>query len=129
MAITGKQAPMQEAERLPVKTLWMDLNKDLVAPALSKAVATNSLNVLVTFDEPVDSTKAAVVSNYSISDGINQPISAVPVGPVFKEVMLTLSIPVTPGKIYTLTVKDITDCSGNPINAMNTTRLGLASID
>ncbi len=102
-------------------------NKDVMAPALIKAVASNSLNVLVTFDEPVDSAKAALATNYSISDGINKPISAVPVGPLFKQVMLLLSNLVSPGKIYTLTVNGITDCSGNTINAMNTARLGLAS--
>ena len=104
-------------------------NPDVVAPALLRAVATDSMTVILTFSEPVDSTKAADIANYNISDAIT-PVAALAIAPAFTKVRLTLNVPVLKDKVYTITANKISDCSGNVIQAVNTARVGLAnSID
>lgn len=104
------------------------INPDNVAPALVRAVALDSVTIVLSFSEPVDSAKAATVANYSISDGVGSPVSAVTIAPTFSQVKLKLSIPVRETKVYTLTVNSVADCSGNVLHALNTTRVGLASV-
>lgn len=102
-------------------------NPDQSAPALIRAAAVDNVTVILTFNEGLDSTKAATRGNYSISDGINVPTSATTLGPGFNSVQLKLATPLQTGKVYTVIAINVTDCSGNVIQAMNTTRLGLAS--
>ena len=103
-------------------------NPDNVAPALVRAIASDSITVVLTFSEPVDSAKAAASANYNISDGIGSPVGAFTIAPSFNAVTLRLSRPVMEGKIYTVTADNLADCSGNIIQAVNTTRVGLASV-
>lgn len=103
-------------------------NPDKVAPALARAAATDSVTIVLTFSEPIDSTSGANTANYSISDGINTPITAVTTSPAFNQVQLTLATPVIKGAIYTVTANNITDCSGNVIQALKTAKLGLPSV-
>ncbi len=102
-------------------------NPDNIAPALVRAVALDSLTVELTFSEPVDSAKAALAASYTISDGVGSPAAAVTIAPFFNRVRLTLSAPVVTAKVYTITANNIADCSGNTIQAVNTTKVGLAS--
>lgn len=104
------------------------VNADKTAPALVRAAAIDSITVIVTFSEPVDSLKGATAANYSISDGIGAPVSAITLSPSFMKVQLTLSKPLSRAKVYTLTANNVSDCSGNIIQAVKTTRLGLASV-
>ena len=82
---------------------------------------------MLTFSEPVDSAKAAIASNYTISSTVNAPITAVTISPEFNKVLLTLAAPLTVNKIYTITADNISDCSGNIIPAAETVRVGLPS--
>lgn len=100
-------------------------NPDRVAPALIRAVAADSITVILTFSEPVDSAKAAAISNYIISDGIGSPVSIVVLQPSFTQTKIILSKSLVQHKIYTINASNITDCSGNMIQAINTARLGL----
>lgn len=102
-------------------------NADQTAPALIRAAALDPLTVILTFNEPVDSTRGATASNYSISDGISIG-AATALAPDFKRVRLDLNpaTPVTAGRVYTVTANNVSDCSGNNIGSLNTTRLGLA---
>ncbi len=104
------------------------INKDQVAPALLRAYATDSVTIVLNFDEPLDSAKAALVVNYTISDGIGTPVSAITLGPVFTSVQLKLGQPIVKTKVYQVTASNLTDCSGNTIQAIRTTRLGLSSV-
>lgn len=104
------------------------LNPDQIAPAFIRSVATDSVTVVLTFSEPVDSATAANVANYSISDGVGIPAIAVTIAPAFNQVQLKLSVPVITGKVYTITANNLTDCAGNVIQAINTSRFGLASV-
>lgn len=101
-------------------------NPDNVAPALLRAAAIDSMTILLTFSEPIDSTKAADVANYIISDGIT-PVAAVAIAPAFTTVQLILDTPLAINKVYTVTANNITDCGGNVIQAVRTARVGLAS--
>jgi hypothetical protein len=102
-------------------------NPDKIAPALVRAAAIDSVTLVLTFSETVDSATAAITKNYSISDGIGSPVGAVTLAPAFSQVKLALAAPIVKGKVYTITANDITDCAGNSILAVNTARVGLAS--
>lgn len=103
------------------------VNTDATAPSLLRGAAIDNTTILLTFSEPLDSLKAATPANYTISDGINAPVSATATAPSFTKVQLKLSTPLVAGKIYTVTANNVTDCKGNVISAMKTARVGLAS--
>lgn len=103
-------------------------NPDEEAPALLRATAIDSLTLLLTFSEPVDSLSAGTFVNYIISDGINTPIAATTIAPTFNKVQLTLRSPLTRNTTYTVTANNITDCSGNIIQAVKTAKVGLAAV-
>jgi len=103
-------------------------NPDNIAPAFVSAAAVDSVHLVATFSEPVDSAKAAIPSNYSISDAIGSPVAAVAVSPSFNKVQLTLASPLIKNKVYTITADNIIDCSGNMIQAVKTARVGLPSV-
>jgi hypothetical protein len=104
------------------------LNADAAAPQLLRAYATDSVNISLIFDEPLDSLKAATVANYIISDGIGVPQSAVTFSPTFDKVTLRLNTPLLRNKVYTVTASAVTDCKGNIIGTKNTARLGLSAL-
>ena len=104
------------------------INADKTAPVLLRAVATDATNVVVTFNEPVNIINSATPANYTISDGINKPTSALPISPVYNQVKLVLSTPLDKGKVYTVSVTNLSDCSGNSIGALNTVKVGLSDI-
>lgn len=102
-------------------------NPDLIAPELLNCYPTDSMNITLVFSEAVDSLQGANSINYSISDGIGTPLSAVTIGLVFGKVSLQLNQSLQPNKVYTVTVSNIIDCAGNIINANNSIRFGLPS--
>jgi hypothetical protein len=102
------------------------INKDQQPPALLYAYAADSIHIMLTFDEPLDSLTATTVNNYSLSDGAGTPLSAMPVAPFFNTVALRSAGLLLPNKIYFITVTNIADCAGNLIGAYNTVKLGRA---
>lgn len=104
------------------------VNADITSPKLLRAFATDSVNITLVFDEPVDSAKAATAANYNISDGIGIPKFAITVLPAFDKVNLTLSSPLSVNKVYTVTAANVTDCAGNNIATNNLARVGLSSL-
>jgi len=103
-------------------------NPDAVAPKLLRAYATDSVNVVLIFDEPLNSLKAATASNYSLSDGIGLPASVIATAPAFSKVNLRLSTPLQRNKVYTITAQNVTDCAGNNIGTKNTAKVGLSEV-
>lgn len=101
-------------------------NEDQAGPRLLNAYSTDSLTIVLVFDEPVDSLSGANVSNYRIDGGVN-PLNGITVPPLFNQVQLQLSAPLIHGSIYTITAVHITDCIGNGISADNTIQTGLPS--
>ena len=113
----------------PAKKNSVDaVNADAQAPQMLRAFATDSVNISLIFDESLDSLKAATVGNYSISDGIGIPQSAITVSPTFDKVTLRLNTPLSRNKVYTITVSAVTDCKGNIIGTKNKARLGLSAV-
>ncbi len=104
------------------------VNTDQATPKLLRAYASDSLNITLVFDEPLDSLKAATAGSYSISDGIGIPSNAVTVSPGFDKVNLKLATVLARNKVYTVTASAITDCMGNAISSSNTARVGLSEV-
>lgn len=102
-------------------------NKDQTLPMLIRSFATDSVTVVLNFDEPLDSVSGATAANYQISDGIGSPVSAVSILPLFNSVQLKLSTPLQRNKVYSITANNVTDCAGNAIGAFKTVMLGLSS--
>jgi hypothetical protein len=46
------------------------INNDTEAPKLKRAYTVDNTTIILVFDEPVDSLKAATVSNYSLDGGL-----------------------------------------------------------
>lgn len=101
------------------------INADTKSPLLMRAYATDSLHVVLVMNEPLDSSKAAIVSRYNISDGIGVPQQATPISFLFDKVLLRLNSPLLRNKIYTVSVTGITDCAGNSIGNNNAVKVGL----
>jgi len=103
------------------------VNTDDTAPKLLRAYATDSVNIVLVFDEPLDSIKASQASAYTISDGIGIPVSATALSLLFDRVNLRLTgtAALLRNKVYTVTASGITDCVGNAIGTSNTARVGL----
>ena len=101
------------------------INADVTAPKLLRAYAPDPTHVTLVFNEPVDSSNAAVLASYSMSDGIGIA-NALPLSVSFDRVSLTLSTALTANKIYTVTTNTVKDCSGNTIGVSKTARVGLA---
>jgi hypothetical protein len=104
------------------------INADDTAPQLLRAFATDSMNIVLVFDEALDSLKAAAIIHYTISDGIGSPQSATVVAPIFDRVNLKLPVSLSGNKIYTVTASALTDCSGNIIGTKNMALVGLAEV-
>ena len=102
-------------------------NRDQTPPQLIRAFATDSVTIVLTFNEPLDSLRGATAANYSISNGIGTPLSAITNPQVFNTVQLRLNTPVARTTTYTITATNVSDCSGNTIGGFNTAKLGLSS--
>jgi len=99
-------------------------NDDQVGPNLLHAYTTDSLTIILVFDEPVDSLKGAMIANYTIDGGLNIN-GAVTLSPLFDQVRLKLQTSMQPGVTYNITVSTVTDCSNNAIANINKAKLGL----
>jgi Lamin Tail Domain len=104
------------------------VNGDDKTPGLSLAFAKDSVTIITVFDERIDSFSATKTSNYVINEGIGEPVSATPLGPLFNTVQLKFSKEIRRNKIYELSVDNITDCSGNAIGSFNKIKTGLPSL-
>lgn len=102
-------------------------NADGLAPQLLRAFAIDSVTVLLTFNEPIDSVSGANAVHYRLSDGLGIPQTATPLGPLFHRTQLKLSTPLQRNRIYTVTVNNITDCQGNTLAANSVAQVGLTS--
>ncbi len=113
----------------PAKKNSVDaVNTDVTAPQLLRAFATDSVNITLVFDEPLDSTAAAVTTRYTISDGIGTPQAVTVTAPVFDKVSLRLNTALQRNKVYTITASSVTDCKGNSIAGKNNARVGLSEV-
>jgi hypothetical protein len=66
------------------------INNDQTPPRLKNAYSTDSITIILVFDEPLDSLKAATSSNYAMDGGITI-IGATSLSPLFNQVELRLN--------------------------------------
>lgn len=88
-------------------------NPDTEPPSIVRVFPTDSLHLVVTFSEPLDSLVAANETNYLLDDNAINVSKAEPQAPFFNQILLTLSNKLSSQKIYNLTIRNFTDCSGN----------------
>ncbi len=100
---------------------------DNTAPTITDANAISPTQVLLRFNERLDSTRAATIANYSISPTIT--IANVQVqGPLFTEVILILGSPLQEKQLYIIAATGITDCAGNLPSQPLTATVALPSV-
>jgi hypothetical protein len=104
------------------------INKDQQPPALLGAFAPDSAGIVLSFDEPLDSISAIITGNYTVSDGIGEPIAVIAIPAFFNKLHLKLGRLLQKNKTYTVTVNAVTDCAGNPIGSFHTAKLGIATV-
>ena len=90
---------------------------------LNRAYTEDNLNVVLVFDNAVDSISASLPSNYQVDNG--QVISAKTIEPLFNRVQLTFNQPMVPGNIYTITANNIRDCHGQPVSLPDEIKVGI----
>ncbi len=83
---------------------------------LVEAVLTDSISVLLTFNRAIDSLTASVQANFSLNNGVGEPVSAILLYPEFDKVLLRFKEALTRGHIYRIEAKNITDCKGSLID-------------
>ena len=103
------------------------INLDEQGPALIRAFAPDSLQVILYFDEPLDSASSMNAAAYSMNNGLGYPSRIIAIGPLFNRVLLEWQMALKPEITYTITVKAVNDCRGNSIGALNSCQVGLAS--
>ena len=104
------------------------MNIDDYSPKLIRAFATDSLQVVLYFNEPMDSLSAMNPLHYQIDNGIGSPVSVVPMAPLFDKVILQTASPFQENIIYNISVNALTDCISNPIGSFNATRFGMCQL-
>lgn len=111
----------------PGRTNSVDgVNRDETPPRLLHSYAEDNQNLILVFDEPLDSGSATAVSKYTISPSVS--IASVLVQPpLFKMVRITTTTTLQSSIEYTLKVSGVTDCRGNVIGSQNQVRTGLVA--
>jgi Lamin Tail Domain len=101
------------------------VNPDEQPPSLIRAIAADSMDLVLLFDEAVDSFSASILSGYTISDGIGRPDTALALPPFFDRVQIHLQRPMLTGKTCDVSVALVRDCNGNEISLHNSCKAGL----
>ena len=102
------------------------VNTDEAPPQLKRSFTLDSVNLVLLFNEPLDSLSAASAARYNLPGFVVS--SATPLPPLFQTVQLKLASPLQAGAVYTITLNGITDCKGNAIGAYNKTKIGLPQV-
>jgi len=85
---------------------------DEVPPILLSAEALGATEMEVVYNEPLDQTSAEDLANYSLSNGIGQPVEA-ELQADQTHVLLTLPQTMESGTTYIITASDVADINGN----------------
>lgn len=94
---------------------------DVVPPVVDSALAISDTTVRVYFNEELNYTTAVNKNNYTIDNGIGNPLyNLLETGNMTVVLYLNPTNPLVEGTNYTVTVTGVTDVSGNAIEDMNT---------
>ncbi len=102
------------------------VNTDVTPPALNRAYITDSITIILVYDEPLDSASGATPGHYTL-DGALTILSATTIPPLFDKVQLKLVTPMITGTVYHITATSVKDCKGNNIGSSNKTKVGIPS--
>lgn len=69
-------------------------NLDLCNPELIRAYAIDSLQIMLVFNEPLDSVEAGITNHYFINNAIGYPLKVTVIQPIFNTVQLQLKYPI-----------------------------------
>ncbi|MEM6317690.1 MAG: lamin tail domain-containing protein [Bacteroidota bacterium] len=94
-------------------------NEDEIAPQLVAVEVIDATSVALTFDESIREETLLNEENFSINNGIGFPASVEIVGP--EQAVLNLSAPLQEATIYTLSIGNVADLSGNELSNFDTT--------
>lgn len=101
-------------------------NPDNTIPELVRVSLISVNSIQVYFSEPMDRLYLMNISNFTIDNGIGNPLAADPVAPDYSSVILDFTPSVQGGTIYTLTVTDtLLDCVGNPVTVNSSARFAI----
>lgn len=100
------------------------INNDNTAPELKRAYVTDSLTIILVYDEPVDSISGSTFTNYTVDGGLTV-LNASAIAPLFNQVQLKLASPLLANTVYTITAGSVKDCKGNSIGSNNKAKVGL----
>ncbi len=89
---------------------------DVIPPSIVSATALSATAVDVLFNESVDLTTSQIAANYSVSNGVGVPTSAVRDATNTSLVHLTFATNIPPRTNLTLTVNGVADLSANILN-------------
>jgi hypothetical protein len=101
-------------------------NPDTSSPSLLRSYSTDSITIMLVFDEPLDSLSGAAAGNYQLAGiGIT---SANTVSPLFNTVQLKLAAPLQKEQVYEVIASTVKDCSGNSISMTGKVPAGLSQL-
>ncbi len=99
---------------------------DSIAPRIFKVFPESPSSILLTFTEGMDQITAENTAGYQLDPPVTI-VSAEQLANDRSLIRLTLSNPLQPSTVYTLSIKStVEDCSGNPFQFIDTVFLGLA---
>ena len=98
-------------------------HKDETPPAMVNVTLADATTLLITFSEPVDSNSAVAFANYRLEPAI-EIVSVKALNPLLQQVQLKLAAPIDSNTIYTLSVLQVADCSGNLLGTRNRLPIG-----
>lgn len=103
-------------------------NVDVSTPEAIRAFATDSATLQITFNESLGGNDNLQPSNFTISDGISNPLTANFASELFDVIELKLAQPLQNGKVYTVNLNNISDCAGNAIAQGSSVTVGLSGM-
>ena len=89
---------------------------DKVAPKLNGVTILSPLTVQVDFNKAINVAQLSNVNNYTINNGIGKPVLVETIGLSESSVKLTLANPIVINTESLLTVSNLTNCAGLPID-------------
>lgn len=101
-------------------------NPDNIIPELVRVSLITNNTIQVYFSEPMDSLYLLNTLNYTIDNGIGDPLVADPVSPDYISVILDFTPSIQAGTIYTITIVDtLYDCVGNTLAVNSSARFAI----
>jgi hypothetical protein len=88
---------------------------DVTSPQFSSVAVVDSVTVELCFSEAISTSLANNVSNYSLNNGIGNPVSLV-VSTAQSCITLSFATPFAAQTTYTISFNALADCSGNIVN-------------